>query len=716
MFSCAPKEVVRLACNDIQKTSTKTHLLESNQQHHIRSTLLWRMNVGGNLERVLQRSGGEMPSFSLRGHVKSRGRTYGTMTANIETFQNHVPNGAAFRWNRVQQLTCIVTLDIDASAACSGTTTLMGLTSRTTMSTFRKHTSRPVRLIILLIVTYAFCWVKGWPKYYDDEELPPSQRLRSEIYGGPHGVGHDHLIVSLTATAVDVYAKFAPTIIFTAEEDHGQLLLFSDLQMEIGKWPVFDVLWRYPQDFIMEAKELGRYRAQVDHARKSIPVEQLKKQDEKEEKDIQNMLEKYRLLQTMAAAWEYRPDRSWYIFGGDETWINRANLRDWLSQYDPKSMHFFSNPPNVELPEPFAAGGTAIILSEKVMHELFSKDSKRHKDLIKRWQGRIVDHWSAFDLIFNLLKEELKVELESAWPIISGFDPTNIPWSSAIWCEPVAILHHITPDMASDLWKLEKERSENHLSSAPLRMADLWLRFMLPENLDHPRKYWDNLSSESSNSRWNILFEGDKPDSGRAKSGEESPEACAKACDENEFCVQWSYSSLPQPNWNANPPTKCHLSSSMRYGSYKPPQELNNEGEQSKLIWMTSMQSATSAVVFFIGFFASPLAIQRNSFIVNSRPRFHFSLGASQSPDISGSTPPKTESPDDLPPATKETISTASASPLPGHTTEMFNFQSQATSPSSTLYTTCSLRDDSGTITAPQRVTRSICEQAANRL
>ena len=35
---------------------------------------------------------------------------------------------------------------------------------------------RPMRLLLALVLIYAFCWIKGWPAYYDDEELPPSQR------------------------------------------------------------------------------------------------------------------------------------------------------------------------------------------------------------------------------------------------------------------------------------------------------------------------------------------------------------------------------------------------------------------------------------------------------------------------------------------------------------------------------------------------------------
>lgn len=443
----------------------------------------------------------------------------------------------------------------------------------------RTHLPRPARLLLLLVVIYAFCWVKGWPRYYDDEELPPNQRPHTSL--GPHHVHHDQLVVSVITTATDVYSKVAPLLVYVDNADRDSLLLFGDLQMDVGSWPVFDVLWRYSQNFIVETKELGRYRAQIDYSRKSIPMHKLKKNNPQDEKRILATLHKYKILQAMAAAWEYRPDRSWYVFVDDETYVNRPNLLDWLSQYNWALKHFFGNPPVSTVPDPFAAGGSSFIVSQQVMKELF----KDRKNVIKTWQKKIEDHDSALELVFSVLQAELQLGLEGVWPGITGFDPSTVPFSPALWCQPVLMMHHVSPDIASDLWKLEKERAEENLVKSPLSFADLWERFMAPENLNNTRSDWDNLSSESSNSRWNILFEGDQPDSARASNGEESADACQKSCNKSEYCLQWSYSSIPQTNWNENPKTKCHLSSSVRFGAYVEPQEVNMNGERKMKTW-----------------------------------------------------------------------------------------------------------------------------------
>jgi hypothetical protein len=115
--------------------------------------------------------------------------------------------------------------------------------------------------------------------------------------------------------------------------------------------------------------------------------------------------------------------------------------------------------------------------------------------------------------------------------------------------------------------------------------ADLWKRFMAPENLKENRTDWDNLSSASSNARWNILFVSDDPNDGHAASGEESAAACEASCDSSEYCMQWSYSSTQQKNWNENGQTKCHLSSSLRFGQYRASVEEKVEEAKKTRTW-----------------------------------------------------------------------------------------------------------------------------------
>lgn len=440
--------------------------------------------------------------------------------------------------------------------------------------------SRPGRLLVVALVVYAFMWVKGWPRYYDDEELPPSMRLQTGTALGPHRVGHDHLVVSILTTATNVYTKLAPQLAYLAEEDRDPTLLFGDLEMSIGEWPVFDVLYGFTTEFIGANRELERYRRQVTYSKKSIPLDKLKHKDPQGEAEIQKQLGKYKILHAMSRAYEYRSDRSWYIFVDDDTFLDRVNTLDWLAQYNPKTKWFFGNPPVSGIPNSFAAGGNSFIVSAGTMKELF----RERKDVITNWEKSIIEHSSAFDLVFSVLQAELNLSLQGVWPGMIGTDPSGVPFSPALWCERVLMMHHVPPDVWSELYLFQKNRTEDHMR-APLFYAGLYDRFMVPENLNNNRSDWDNLSSDPTNARWNILFQSDDPNDGHAPNGEESPEACANACEMSEYCMQWSYSSIPQKNWNENGQTKCHLSSSIRFGRYAEPTKFDFNGVTKVRTW-----------------------------------------------------------------------------------------------------------------------------------
>ena len=444
---------------------------------------------------------------------------------------------------------------------------------------------RPMRLLLALVLIYAFCWIKGWPAYYDDEELPPSQRPKLTTALGEHRVSADHLTVTVITSATDAFTKLAPALLYLDGAYHKELLLMGDLMMDVGPFPVFDVLARYPAKYRAKQPELERYNKQLDYVRKNIPLSNLPEQDARKEQEILNGLAKYKILRAMESTWEYRPKRDWYVFADEETYIDRENLLDWLSQSDPKLKHFFGNPPIPEVPDAFAAGGTSFIVSGETMRLLF-EDKKTMLKNWKNWDPRIVDYPSALHLVESFLKVELSLEMKRIWPGMSGFSPATVTYQPGLWCEPVLMMHHVSARLGSDLYKFRQERAGDHKVDNALRYADLWYRFMGHADLNDTRHDWDNLSSESTNNRWNILFEkAGEPDEIRARPGEDSWEACKESCDTNKYCLQWSYSSVAAPNYNENGHTKCHLSSSMRLGAHAEPESVQVNGVDQPRKW-----------------------------------------------------------------------------------------------------------------------------------
>lgn len=443
---------------------------------------------------------------------------------------------------------------------------------------------RPARLLMFLALVYAFCWIKGWPLYYDDEELP-SQRPKSTTALGEYLVSTDHLTVTVITAATDAYTKLAPALLLLDAAYNKELLLMGDLMMDVGPYPVFDVLAKYPAKYRAKMDELQRYRRQLEFVRDGVPLSNLQEKDPKKEQEALQVLAKYKILRAMESTWEYRPKRDWYAFTDEETYIDRGNLMDWLSQYNPKEKQFFGNPAIPEVPDAFAASGTSFVVSGETMRLLFD-DRKAMMKHFENWDPRIPDYPSVMHLMESFIKMELSLEMKKFWPGVTGFNPATVPYSPGLWCEPVLMMHRVSAAMGSRLHKFEQERIENHKVDNALRYADLWYHFMGQEDLNNTRRDWDNLSSESTNNRWNILFgKPGESDDNRAVRGEDSWEACKDSCDNNKYCLQWSYSSVAAPNWNENGFTKCHLSSTMRLGGHAEKEEVEVNGEMQPRIW-----------------------------------------------------------------------------------------------------------------------------------
>lgn len=436
------------------------------------------------------------------------------------------------------------------------------------------------RFIVLLAAIYGITWISGFPHRWDDDELPPTTpNAKAAGSPAPHHVENDQLVVSISTTAADAFAKIPPLLLLTNPQYYDTLLLMGDLQMDVGAFHVHDVLERLDGHLLASHMDLERYRQQLTYARLSIDLKTAKSTDAQEEMEILAKLDKYKTMRLLERTWQLKPDRNWYAFIDTETYLVRANLMAWLGQHDPSKAVFIGNPPDEDSNDPFATSGNTFILSGQAMHELFVD---RTTD-IKAWDMHAMDYKSSFDVLYSALSTELNLKINTTWPAISGFNPSTVPYGPGVWCEQVMSMHSVSTDVASDLWRLERDRTDYQHVRDPLLFADLWIRFLQPENLSVPRDDWDNLSGGLENAKWNILFDGVEADArkhnqrdeeGRAANGEASWEACKTSCDTNESCVQWSYSSVATSNFNENGATKCHVSRSMRFGRHVEPEEV----------------------------------------------------------------------------------------------------------------------------------------------
>jgi hypothetical protein len=458
-------------------------------------------------------------------------------------------------------------------------------------------------LLAVLLIT-AFLWVKSFPREWDARPVKPSSEHSKEHGQGPkHGsppADHNKVVVSIKTGATEAFEKLPSQLLLTDSKYLENLLLFSDLEQDIGAFHLHDVLDRIPASLTLNNTDFDIYRQQQEYWSLGLDIRVLKDVPDANPDwrtkghNAAWALDKYKNLHMLQRTWELRPRRHWYLFIDTDTYISRRNLYTWLGKHDHTKPLYFgveTKNPNHAKGEtyPFAHGGSGFVLSAAAL-QAFAVDKA---GIPARWDKRIHDMWFGDYVTAAAIHEELGLNLTSSWPGFSGLKPSTIPYSPEMWCQPVIALHHVRPEEASAMWQFEREREGNR---TPMRFEELWRQFIRPEDLAKPREDWDNLSSDFSNVRWNIVFKEKKEKKeGKGKRADkkaedEGPdasfEACEKACGEHKECMQFSFSNTTAQNFNGNGETKCHLSSSFRLGSRRDPDEyLNKKKETAWRSW-----------------------------------------------------------------------------------------------------------------------------------
>jgi hypothetical protein len=448
------------------------------------------------------------------------------------------------------------------------------------------------RLLIFFLVGYGILWISSFPRQYDADELSPdAEKHQLSDSNAPYPVEIDKLVVTIRTTATEAFAKLPMSLLLADTIYHDNINIVSDLHMDIGAFHVHDILEHIDSRIMASNPDLQRHGRQIRLAEASIDLSVAKENNAEKEKEVMAKLDKYKYIRMLEKAWQLKPDRKWYMFVDADTYVFRPNLMHWLGRFDSTEAIFFADAPNSDLP---GAGSGAFILSEKVMRKLFAEGG----NIAATWDARISDYQSGFDAVVAAMEAELKLGFNRTWPGISSYNPTTAPYGPGLWCEPVLSLHDVSIETASDLWRLQRDRLS--YTQEPIAFANLWKRFVQPENLTVPRDDWDNLSSGPDNARYNILFEGiaqggdesrSRDADGRAGNGEASWEACAEACNNNLHCMQFSYSSIPASNHNENGETKCHLSRNLRLGRHVEPLEIEADGQKVKLGWKSGWRT-----------------------------------------------------------------------------------------------------------------------------
>ena len=167
-----------------------------------------------------------------------------------------------------------------------------------------------------------------------------------------------------------------------------------------------------------------------------------------------------------------RPDREWYVFYEDDTYILWDNVFRLLDHYDPDLPFYFGSPsagcrPLGQLTW-FGYGGAGYILSREAMRRLVKHDWDASglylgPKLQEAHWDRTLDVCCGDSLLGCVLAKE-QVTLGGLYPMLTPHQPDQVPFSEQHWCQPALSMHKPSADDMRQLWRWEWEYRQRDVS------------------------------------------------------------------------------------------------------------------------------------------------------------------------------------------------------------------------------------------------------------
>jgi hypothetical protein len=292
---------------------------------------------------------------------------------------------------------------------------------------------------------------------------PDATTDQSKLDSRCDGFANSKDILVVVKTGANEISDKLPTQLLTALHCYDDLLIFSDLEQEIGPYHIYDAL-----DNVTEAAKahdpiFDYYRTLQDYHSHGQDISLLRESSGKAGWN----LDKYKFLHILEKTWKMNPGRKWYVFIEADTYLVRSNLLLWLERLDPSQPLYLGSPTSIN-GETFSHGGSGFILSGAAMSKFAEGDpgvAARYDEAIKNEQ--------LGDYMLTKALRDKGVEFSKRWPMLQAEKPSTIPFGpgpdSGVRhaCQPIVTMHHITPDEASRIWLFEQQRLDNTVRPPP---------------------------------------------------------------------------------------------------------------------------------------------------------------------------------------------------------------------------------------------------------
>ncbi|KEF50834.1 uncharacterized protein A1O9_13111 [Exophiala aquamarina CBS 119918] len=320
--------------------------------------------------------------------------------------------------------------------------------------------------IVLVVCVLVSCHSFG--RHYSPGPLSTPSSVGRPAHVHPVELVHDHeyrdtctftdseedFLIVVKTGANEIHDKL-PTQLLTGLRCYHDILIFSDLEENIGPFNVHDALKNVSSAIQARSPEFEYYRQLRDYRENNLDISSLRGKSH----SAAWKLDKFKFIPMLEETWKMRPHRKWYIFIEADTYLVRTNLLLWLARQDPSQLIYFGSPTYFH-GEEFAHGGSGVVLSGAALSRFVEGDggsTARYDDLLQS---------ETFgDYILMKALRVNGVTLSSRWPMLQGEKPSTIPFGPGPdngvrhWCQPILTMHHITPEEACAFWDFEQKRN-----------------------------------------------------------------------------------------------------------------------------------------------------------------------------------------------------------------------------------------------------------------
>ncbi|KAH8812628.1 hypothetical protein F5884DRAFT_702064 [Xylogone sp. PMI_703] len=377
-----------------------------------------------------------------------------------------------------------------------------------------------------------------------------------EVNCGDYPLAKDVQLIIKTG-ANEIYEKL-PTQLVTELRCFEDILIFSDLEQDLGPYHVYDALDNVTESVKQNSPDFKYYRKLREYKETGQDIAEIRPTSGSGEGWN---LDKFKFTHMLEKTWALRPNRKWYVFIEADTYLFRTTLLLWLERLDAKKALYLGSPTSVGS-DTFAHGGSGIVLSGVALAK-FAKD----KPGIGAKYDEEVQSFAYGDHMLMKALKEAGVELTRAWPMLQGEQPSTIPFGDGPdsgtrhWCQPLVTMHHVTSSEISDVWRFEQQRPD---IKKPVLIYEIYNQFIAPilrKSIDD----WYNRSDDVIYTAPENPNPRNKPAdklSELEKVAHKSFEDCGRACEEQTRCYQWAYFD-----------NTCGFSHSYRLGAKKRPMD-----------------------------------------------------------------------------------------------------------------------------------------------